>query len=245
MADVKVGSARIDENGNATGGKAGDQKNGKEVSTQSWYEHEKGWRVFRAIDPVKAEKIGQAMIDACANDNIGYDQGDRYDLFQEARKVGFDLAAVSVATECDCSELVRCCCAAAGIMDLPTSGFRTGNMPDNLMKTGEFMELTGDKYCKSPDYLGKGDILVTKKSGHTVVVLNYGGKYEREIVPDKDMLTVKGYNWNVRVGPGTDYKSVGQLDNGDQVKRLDLSEWIPVLYKGEVRYMHKTAFAEV
>ena len=33
---VLIGSARIDENGRAHGGKAGDQ-NGKEVSTQNWY----------------------------------------------------------------------------------------------------------------------------------------------------------------------------------------------------------------
>ena len=32
---VKIGSARIDENGKAHGGAAGDQT-GKEVSTQSW-----------------------------------------------------------------------------------------------------------------------------------------------------------------------------------------------------------------
>ncbi len=44
MATVKLGSARIDENGHATGGKAGDQT-GKEVSTQNWYKHNKGWRV--------------------------------------------------------------------------------------------------------------------------------------------------------------------------------------------------------
>ena len=53
---VKIGSARIDENGNARGGKAGDQT-GKEVSTQNWYKHSKGWRVFRAINPEKAAKI--------------------------------------------------------------------------------------------------------------------------------------------------------------------------------------------
>ena len=38
---VKIGSARIDENGRAKGGKAGDQT-GREVSTQSWYRHAKG-----------------------------------------------------------------------------------------------------------------------------------------------------------------------------------------------------------
>ena len=50
---VIIGSARIDENGKAKGGKAGDQ-NGREVSTQAWYKHEKGWRVFRCIDPAAA-----------------------------------------------------------------------------------------------------------------------------------------------------------------------------------------------
>lgn len=181
MATVYVGSARSDENGKAYGGKAGDQKSGKEVSKQTWYKHSKGWRVFRAKDPAKAAIIGKQMQAACDNNKIGYDQHERYDLFAEAKKVGFDLAKVTVATECDCSELVRCCCAAAGIMDLPTSGFRTGNMPSNLLKTGEFVELKGSKYTDQSAYLGAGDILVTKTSGHTVVVLNNGSKYEGTI----------------------------------------------------------------
>ena len=184
MATVYVGSARIDENGKASGGQPGDQT-GKELSTQKWYEHEKGWRVFRAKDPDKADKIGQEMRDACDNDNIGYDQSDRYDLFEEAEKVGFELEDVAVKTETDCSELVRTCCAAAGILNLPNRGFRTGNMPENLMATGEFIELTGDKYTKQPDFLGKGDILVTCSSGHTVVVLNDGDRYEGEVDPDE------------------------------------------------------------
>lgn len=181
MATVKVGSARSDENGGAHSGKAGDQKNGREVSTQNYYVHSKGWRVFRAKDPNKAKIIGDQMLAACNNNKIGYDQWERYDLFAEAKKVGFDLAKVNVATECDCSELVRCCCAAAGILDLPKSGFRTGNMPKNLLATGEFVELVGSKYTSQSAYLGKGDILVTKTSGHTVVVLNNGSKYEGTI----------------------------------------------------------------
>ena len=44
---VKVGSARIDENGRAHGGKAGNQT-GKELSVQNWYRHFKGWRVLSA-----------------------------------------------------------------------------------------------------------------------------------------------------------------------------------------------------
>ena len=77
---VMFGSARIDENGNAHGGKAGDQKNGFEVSTQEWYLHKKGWRVFRAKDPAKAETIAKTMEWACGSNLIGYDQYQRNTL---------------------------------------------------------------------------------------------------------------------------------------------------------------------
>lgn len=178
---VIVGSARIDENGRATGGKAGDQTS-KEVSTQSWYLSSKGWRVFRAKDPAVAEKIAQCMERACANSHIGYDQSQRNSLYSEAAKVGFDTAKVTKDVETDCSALVRVCCAFAGITSLPAD-FRTGNMPKNLLATGAFVELTGSKYTEQSSYLGRGDILVTKTSGHTVVVLSNGSKYEGNVTP--------------------------------------------------------------
>ncbi len=173
---VKIGSARIDENGKAHGGKAGDQT-GKEVSTQNWYLNSKGWRVFRAKNPSVAEKIAQCMERACKNSRIGYDQYERNSLYKAAEPFGFDVSRVTTPCETDCSALVRVCCAYAGITGLP-SGFRTGNMPYNLKQTGAFEELTGSKYQEQSVYLGRGDILVTKTSGHTVVVLTNGSKYE-------------------------------------------------------------------
>ena len=178
---VKIGSARIDENGKAHGGKAGDQT-GKEVSTQNWYLNSKGWRVYRAKNPAVAEKIAQCMERACANSAIGYDQYQRNTLYKEAEKFGFDTAKVTTPVETDCSALVRVCCAFAGILGLP-EGFRTGNMPGTLSKTGAFSELTGAKYQEQSTYLGRGDILVTKTSGHTVVVLSNGNKYEGTVYP--------------------------------------------------------------
>ena len=180
---VKIGSARIDENGNAHDGKAGDQ-NGREGSTQNWYLHSKGWRVYRAKNPAVAEKIAQCMERACKNDKIGYDQYQRNTLYKEAEPFGFDVSKVSKACETDCSALVRVCCAYAGITGLP-SGFRTGNMPSNLAKTGAFVELTGSKYQSQSTYLGRGDILVTKTNGHTVVVLTNGSKYEGTVAQSK------------------------------------------------------------
>lgn len=176
MATVRVGSARIDERGKAYGGKAGDQT-GRELSTQRWYLHKKGWRVFRAKDRAAALKIAADMEAACKNSHIGYDQWQRNTLYKVAEAVGFDCAKVKTNCETDCSALVRVCCAYAGIMGLP-SDFRTGNMPANLLKTGAFVELRGAKYTDQSAYLGKGDILVTKTHGHTVVVLDDGAKYE-------------------------------------------------------------------
>ena len=173
---VYVGSARIDENGKAYGGKAGDQ-NGKEVSRQKYYVHSKGWRVFRAKDRSVALKIAAAMDAACDNTHIGYDQWQRNDLYTYAKKVGFDIKKVTRDCETDCSALVRVCCAFAGIMDIPAT-FRTGNMPENLLATGEFVELKGSKYTGQSTFLGQGDLLVTRSSGHTVVVLDDGSKYE-------------------------------------------------------------------
>ena len=180
---VKIGSARIDENGKAHGGQAGDQT-GKEVSTQSWYLNSKGWRVYRAKNPSVAEKIAQCMERACKNSMIGYDQYQRNTLYKVAEPLGFDTAKVATPCETDCSALVRVCCAFAGIVGLP-EGFRTGNMPSNLAKTGAFTELTGAKYQEQSTYLGRGDILVTKTRGHTVVVLSNGSKYEGTVTPSK------------------------------------------------------------
>ena len=172
---VKVGSARSDENKKAYGGKAGDQT-GKEVSTQDWYLHSKGWRVFRAKDPAKAKKIAMGMRAACANPHIGYDQWQRHTLFKAAAKAGFDLSKVETDCETDCSALVRVLLASVDV-SVPED-FRTGNMPRYLLDSGAFVELTGGKYQSQAAYLGAGDILVTKTNGHTVVVLDDGPKYE-------------------------------------------------------------------
>lgn len=171
---VKVGSARIDENGSAHGGKAGDQT-GKEVSTQAWYKHSKGWRVLRCKDSGKAESIARAMEAACANDNIGYDQYQRQTLYDQAKKVGFDPGRVATPCETDCSALVRVCLAYAGIT---VGNFRTTDQARVMLATGAFEELTGAQYTDRPDYLRRGDVLVTRTQGHTVVVLSDGDKVQ-------------------------------------------------------------------
>ena len=196
---VKIGSARIDENGKATGGKAGDQT-GKEVSVQNWYKQttvKKRWRVFRCKDDEQANKIAQDMQWACDNKNIGYDQNQRLTLYNEAKKVGFNCAKVATPCETDCSALVRVCCAYAGI-DLPN--FRTTTEGAVLLASGAFEEMKGSKYSDSSDYLKRGDILVTSSQGHTVIVLNDGKKANDE-TPTKKIVLVTGNSVYIRTAP--------------------------------------------
>lgn len=163
---VKIGSARIDENGHAHGGKAGNQT-GKEQSTQSWYQHSKGWRVFRFKNPEYAERAAAAMEAACKNPHIGYDQYQRLTLFEISAGVDpiYYPGAVTKDCETDCSSLVRNCIAYALGRDPFGTAFVTSNQPTAMMNTGLFVELTDAKYTTKEAYLKRGDIQVTKQRG--------------------------------------------------------------------------------
>ena len=181
---VKVGSARSDERGKITGGKAGDQKSGREVSTQTWYKHAKGWRVFRCIIPEARPLIAKFMKQACDNDNIGYDQYQRTgkgSLRSLLAKFSYSIKSVSSKCETDCSALVNDCITCA-LRELGRNdkipNFTTSSEAKVLLNTGLFVELTGSKYTDKPDFLAAGDVLVTRKKGHTVIVLNDGDKVE-------------------------------------------------------------------
>lgn len=152
---IRIGSARIDERGKLTGGKAGDQT-GREVSEQNFYVHSKGWYILRPLSDAHAQKIAERMQAACANPNIGYDQNQRLGII----KAGIDTKS---PTECDCSSLVRQCVREATGKD--PGNFTTANEKGMLLNTGLFEALTyrtGTKVCT-------GDILVTKSKGHTVI----------------------------------------------------------------------------
>lgn len=198
---VKVGSARIDENGKIHGGRAGDQS-GKEVSTQSWYKHKKGWRVLRCKNADKAEKIARAMQAACDNANIGYDQYQRLSLYNFAKRVDFDPTRIKTPCETDCSALVRVCLAYAGIM---VENFRTPNEARVLLRSGEFVELKEGRYTDQSTYLRRGDILVTRTQGHTVVVLSNGSKVETSPTEEPPRAILK------RGMKGDDVRALQQL----------------------------------
>lgn len=162
---ILIGSARHDENGKYSGGKVGDQKqkigsdgldHSGEVSVQNFYEHKKGWVILRAKDGNLANALAFCMAVACNNHNIGYDQSNRLGAY----KYG---VGTKTKTETDCSGLVRACLKQCG-HDVPN--FTTASEASVLVKSGLFEKLS------YPKDLYNGDILVTKTSGHTVIVLS-------------------------------------------------------------------------
>jgi len=191
---VVVGSARSDERGKLSGGKAGSQTE-REISKQNFYVHSKGWYVLRAKDPKVAEKIAKNMEYACDSLAVGYDQGQNTTLWKEAEKVGFDISKVKTPCETDCARLVRVCIKYSGI---DVADFYTGNMKAVIMSTGKFELFTEDKYCKQEDFLKRGDILVTRTKGHTVVVLSNGSKVVSS--SSAASTTTSGGNSNVKKG---------------------------------------------
>lgn len=198
---VLVGSARQDENGRYSNGKPGDQTT-KEVTTQNWYLHKKGWTVARAKDPAVAVKIAYAMKAACDNQNIGYAQDTRNGLYNAVKNKGYDPAKCTEKVNTDCSALVRICVCYSGVI---VGNFNTANEISVLKATGKFDILEDAKYTNKSTYLKTGDILVTKTKGHTVVVINDGDNVEPSskevyyIVKLGDTLSRIAKNYNTTV----------------------------------------------
>lgn len=216
---VIIGSARLGENGHITGGAAGDQT-GKEVSTQAFYVHSKGWYVLRPKNATDAAKIAERMRAACNNPNLGYDQNGRYGVIQQ----GID---TKTPTECDCSSLVRACIKEATGKDV--GDFNTSSEADVLEKSGLFEKRvkysSGMKLCT-------GDVLVTCVKGHTVIVTDGEGrgsvteKPATPLVADSaqsrdDTLAgtyeVTATSLNLRQGAGTNRTVITVLSRGTEV----------------------------
>jgi hypothetical protein len=242
---VRVGSARIDENGKVIGGQAGDQT-GQEVAVEAWYRHDKGWVVIRAKDAAVRERIAQCMEAACANDQIGYDQSTSWDLYDKSKQYGWECSKVKVPAETDCSSLVRVCVAFAIGKSLPW--FSTLNEVSVLSQTGLFDVLTDVRYAQSSDYLKRGDILCTKTQGHTVVVLDDGTQIaENGTQPATDTsqgnttycgtgigTAVAQQAMHVRSGAGTNHASLAIILAGTAVEVLSAEGgWYKIVWPGE------------
>lgn len=232
---VLIGSARSDERGKITGGKAGDQNGGKEVSTQNWYKHSKGWRTFRCKNPDKAKKMAAAMRALCSSNYVGYDQYQRNTLYNELKALGWDVSKLKTNVETDCSALIRVCAACAGI-NLPD--FNTSSEAQVLLNSGEFVELSGSKYTDQDAFLAEGDVQVTCSKGHTVMVLSNGSKHT--ITESATGPVVKKGSWNIRKGPGTGYPIVAVAHGGDRLNEVDTDGWMAIKHGDGVAFISRS-----
>lgn len=175
---VIIGQATADEHGNIRGGKAGDQT-GKEVATGKWSHSSKSgaynhWtHVFRAKDKATRLKLAQAMLDACANKHVGYDQGghDRGTLYDEAKKVKWKIADVKKNCETTCASVVSVCLRAAGFPEsVAPRYYDSTEIVKHLKGNKDFTTYTSDAYTAHSNKLQPGDILVSK-GHHTCMVV--------------------------------------------------------------------------
>lgn len=201
-----IGSARHDENGKLIGGKVGDQLqtilNGNdlngEVSMQNMYTHKLGWYILRPKELDHADRIACAMVIACNNAEIGYNQN-------VDRTKPIDVASPT-PINCDCSMLVRACVYAGTGQDV--GNFSTKNEVHVLTNSGLFEKrIDYISEAKTPIYIG--DILVSRSKGHTAIVVT--GKNRRDLkVTDYSTYYPKYTGSSTSIV--TALKSVGEKD---------------------------------
>ena len=155
--------ATKNEVGLISGGEYGDQT-GLEVVKQEFFEYE--WEyIFRPVDKVMADRLAAKAEIIAANENIGYGQAERYTMYLEAKKLGWDFAAIEEPCATDCSQMIATLCISEGLNVSPY--MYTGNEKGALSACGAFTMI---KYTPGKTELKKADILLTTKRGHTAII---------------------------------------------------------------------------
>lgn len=228
---VRIGQATNGEGGSLRGCRAGDQSGG-EVSISGWtYGSSSGspfhWKyVFRAKDPAVGRKLAETMKAAANNDHVGYDQDspDRYSLYEEAKKVGWDVSAITTNCETTCASVVSVCCNAAGI-STPALLY-SEIVYEELMATGAFDVYTSGSYTASSANLLPGDILCNPDA-HTAMVVESPNPF----VFDVNYSDVSGKDQTDSAEEGSTIKL--NLNNGEKAQtivvdsKVDLGEYTP------------------
>lgn len=163
MSKILIAHANINENGQISGGKPGDQ-NGVEVCVQPYFDHK--WEyIIRPTDPELAEKMAADACLLAGNENVGYSQEDRYSMYTMAKMNGFDFTKINKPCCTDCSNYAATLAIANGLKVSPF--VYTGNIIDALLATGKFEKYT----FTSKEDLKRGDFLITVTKRHIVIVV--------------------------------------------------------------------------
>lgn len=165
---AKIVQASISENGDAGwngNAKAGDQTGG-EVHVRSWYDYP--WDIALRYSDTKISSKAASIAVKLANSNlVGYDQTQRNTLYNELKKVNFDVDKYiksGVKTETDCSAFVYACYACV----LPKIRY-DGNSPVTSTMWKLYKSWGFDVTTPTAGKLIDGDI-VLNEINHTAIV---------------------------------------------------------------------------
>ena len=245
-----ISNCTSDENGKLSGGVAGDQT-GREWVMQPWYS--RPWNVvLRFNDATVRETIAQMAEAAANNNNIGYDQKERYGFWQQLSKVGYHPEKINTPCEVDCSAGVAAIVKGAGYR-LNNDKLRgvsiyswTGDLRAQLIAAGA-TALTNSKYLTSDKYLLRGDVLLYE-GHHTAINCTDGSATIPTTTKTTGLSTVP--KWvgkattmlNVRSGAGVENKQLaawpflgpGNLaDVCDTTKAKDGGTWYYIRIAGK------------
>lgn len=213
-----IAEALKDENGNLSGGQAGDQ-NGEEIKTQLWYARSSKGIPWDWIARLKqGGQVPNAMailgMQIADNPNIGYDQSQRETMTRECQKVGWDPSKIQTPCETDCSAMIACILNCVGI-SVPW-GMTTADERSILESTKGFDFFESSDYLETGDNLKPGDIL--HRNGHTAICTQNTSS-EQPVPDEKKEETQVGariyINWS-RFESGKEYSdNSGWYINGD------------------------------
>lgn len=87
----------------------------------------------------------------------------------------------------------------------------------------------------------------TKKGNKGLLKVRRFFVEEEETVPVKPIengVEIAPGTWNVRKGPGKEFASAGFVDGGEVLEKVEIGDWIPVHYAGEVCFISPKAKKE-
>lgn len=157
------------------GGEGPDRAN--EYQIKDYYYHNTGdWtHILRHEDPEVREMIANLAISAANNDKITYNHSNRFNFWNELKKVNYDPSAIKVDCEADCSSSTCAIVKAVGFLlkkqelqKIPDEYTYTYTMLNYFNKNNGFEVLKDKEYLKDDKKLVKGDIIL-RETAHVCI----------------------------------------------------------------------------
>jgi hypothetical protein len=245
-----ISNSGHDENNKYSGGAAGDQT-GEEWYLRSWYNRPWNCVLRYEKDANVGQKLAELGCAAALNNNIGYDQNERYTYWTQLQKVNYDPSKITTKCEADCSAGVIANTKAVGYL-LGISALKnisatyTGDMR-KAYKAAGFTVLTDSKYLTGTAYLLPGDILLNDEH-HTATNVTKGSKATTTTTTTTTATTTVENNsyvgkgigtaiaqteMNIRAQANTSSLVVGTISKGTKVEVLSVSNgWYKIVWSG-------------